>query len=519
MRASSPGTARGRYWLTGPGLAACERWMKVTRMTHAATGSAPLRDPETDSPSSAAPQSLELRHLRYFVAVADAGTFTRAAERLFVAQPTLSQQIRRLEQIVGTPLLYRRRDGVRLTAAGTVLLAAARDVLAAAGHAVAQARQAAGLGQPRLRFVLPPDLPECLAVQVTSRLRSGAGAAGVALAWLETALDAEFAPIRQRRADAGLGWLTASPDTLPSPLEAITQGQFEPEVWIPSSHPAARRGMIGLDELAGLEVIHGPRRASPATYDRWLQVLRGVNPRFEFTDPPFRHSLPMALAFAATASRPTAVLTGPAVIAGPPPGVIRLPRPVGTCDMTQVSIPGHPLTATAALVWNGDLPRPLQQILFDTADGVTPPDASSPAAARPGQDRAVQPTDGEAPATWAPQLAAGRSLAGLCPAASRRGSRNRIQAQAWPGPVDPGVRGPRGSRPRSWKRRGDGPRRHGRWCARGIGVVILRGAGTRCSTTGRRCTRARRPGWRAHRPQRAAPSRAAAGIARAALWR
>jgi DNA-binding transcriptional LysR family regulator len=83
-----------------------------------------------------APQGVELRHLRYFVAVADAGTFTGAAERLFIAQPTLSQQIHRLEQIVGTPLLHRRREGVQLTAAGTVLLAAARDVLAAAGHAV-----------------------------------------------------------------------------------------------------------------------------------------------------------------------------------------------------------------------------------------------------------------------------------------------------------------------------------------------------------------------------------------------
>jgi hypothetical protein len=65
------------------------------------------------------------------------------------------------------------------------------------------------------------------------------------------------------------------------------------------------------------------------------------------------------------------VLTGPAVIAGPPPGVIRLPRPASTSDMTRVSIAGHPLTATAALIWNGDLPRPLQQILFDTADGLT----------------------------------------------------------------------------------------------------------------------------------------------------
>src|SRR5262249_59795262 len=63
----------------------------------------------------AVPQGVELRHLRYFVAVADAGTFTHAAELLFIAQPTLSQQIRRLEQIVGAALLDRRREGVRLT--------------------------------------------------------------------------------------------------------------------------------------------------------------------------------------------------------------------------------------------------------------------------------------------------------------------------------------------------------------------------------------------------------------------
>jgi DNA-binding transcriptional LysR family regulator len=336
--------------------------------------------------------------LRYFVAVADAGTFTHAAERLFIAQPTLSQQIRRLEQIVGARLLHRRRDGARLTAAGTVLLEAARDVLSAVDHAVSQSRQAAGLGRPRLRFVIPADLPDSLAVLTTSRLRSAADAGEVAVTWMDTALDADFSPIRQRRADAGLGWLTTSPDALPGPLEAIGLGKFAPDVWIPSSHPAARSGVIGMAELAGMDVIHGPRRASPATYDRWLEVLRAVNPRLEFTDPPVRHSLPMVLAFAATASRPAAVLTGPAVIAGPPPGVIPLPRPAATGDMTRVCIAGHPLTGTAALVWNGDLPRPLQQILLDTADGVTPPPTSSPpAAARPGQQYAAELISGGTP--------------------------------------------------------------------------------------------------------------------------
>jgi DNA-binding transcriptional LysR family regulator len=162
----------------------------------------PVRLPRADTQ---APQGLELRHLRYFAVVADAGTFTHAAERLFIAQPTLSQQIGRLEQIVGTRLLHRRRDGVRLTAAGTVLLDAARDVLSQVDHRVSQARQAAGLGRPQLRFVIPADLADSLAVQTASRLRSAADPAGVAITCMDMALDdAELSPIRQHRADAGL---------------------------------------------------------------------------------------------------------------------------------------------------------------------------------------------------------------------------------------------------------------------------------------------------------------------------
>jgi hypothetical protein len=64
------------------------------------------------------------------------------------------------------------------------------------------------------------------------------------------------------------------------------------------------------------------------------------------------------------------VLTGPSVISGSRPGLIRLPRPMITHDMVWVGLKDHPLTATAALVWNSDLPRPLQQILFDAADGI-----------------------------------------------------------------------------------------------------------------------------------------------------
>ncbi len=321
-----------------------------------------------------APSAIELRHLRYFVALADAGSFTHAAERMFIAQPTLSQQIRRLEEIVGTPLLQRRREGLRLTKAGAVLLDASRTVLALVDHEVNRTRQTAGLGRQRLRVAVPPRLPDFFAVEVAAALRSVAAAADVELVWMEAPLDAEFSLIRQRRADAGLGWLTASPEALPAPLDAMSLGEFEPDVWIPAAHAAARRGTISLDELTRMDVIHGPRRAEPGTYDAWTQVLQNVDPRFEFTDPPLRHSLPMDLAFAATADRPSAVVTGPSVITGSRPGLIRLPRPMVTQDMVRVGLEDHPLTATAALVWNGDLPRPLQQILFDAADGIAPPD-------------------------------------------------------------------------------------------------------------------------------------------------
>ena len=113
-------------------------------------------------PKAAAGASLaiELRHLRYFVALADAGSFTHAAERMFIAQPTLSQQIRRLEEIVGAQLVQRRREGLHLTKAGAVLLDASRTVLSLVDHEVNRTREAAGLGRQRLRVAVPLRLPD-----------------------------------------------------------------------------------------------------------------------------------------------------------------------------------------------------------------------------------------------------------------------------------------------------------------------------------------------------------------------
>ena len=110
---------------------------------------------------------MELRHLRYFIAVAEHLHFSRAAESLHIAQPPLSQQIQDLENELGVPLFIRTRRSVQLTHAGKAFLGEAKKVIAQAEHAIAVAHQAHSgiLGQLDIGFVgtaiteiLPPVL-------------------------------------------------------------------------------------------------------------------------------------------------------------------------------------------------------------------------------------------------------------------------------------------------------------------------------------------------------------------------
>jgi DNA-binding transcriptional LysR family regulator len=103
---------------------------------------------------------VELRQLRYFVAVAEELSFGRAAERLLIAGPSLSQQIKALERDLGVRLFDRDRRSVALTSAGSALLADARALLERANDLQRRARQLAGSEPVRLGYVswLPPDL-------------------------------------------------------------------------------------------------------------------------------------------------------------------------------------------------------------------------------------------------------------------------------------------------------------------------------------------------------------------------
>jgi DNA-binding transcriptional LysR family regulator len=107
---------------------------------------------------------MELRHLRYFVTVATELHYTRAAQRLFISQPALSQQLRGLEDELGLKLLERNRRGVRLTPEGEAFLVEAKAVVQQADRAVEVARALAegATGHLRLSYVLtmPGGLPE-----------------------------------------------------------------------------------------------------------------------------------------------------------------------------------------------------------------------------------------------------------------------------------------------------------------------------------------------------------------------
>jgi DNA-binding transcriptional LysR family regulator len=158
---------------------------------------------------------VELRHLRYFVAVAEELHFARAAKRLHIAAPSLSQQIKSLEASLGTPLFVRDRRHVELTPAGRMLLPDAREILELAARA--QRRVAGATGPLRVGYVswLPEQLTASAAVDI--RVDEWIMPSHVQIARvLDGGLDAAvaWAGSRDERLDFRLLW--------PEPLVAVT---------------------------------------------------------------------------------------------------------------------------------------------------------------------------------------------------------------------------------------------------------------------------------------------------------
>jgi DNA-binding transcriptional LysR family regulator len=217
---------------------------------------------------------MELRHLRYFVAVAEELHFRRAGERLHVAQPAVSEQVRKLEDELGVRLLDRSHRNVSLTNAGAAFLTEARRVLHDAEVARLAARNARDRVAHRLRIgYMPVSLP----VSVPRALQRLA----TRMANLETSLEPGNAvelieAVRAERLDAAVV-------SLPAPtvgLRSTPLGDEHAVAALPVAHRHAVASAIRLDQAQPDRIVVLPREANRAFYDAIVAACRdaGLSP-------------------------------------------------------------------------------------------------------------------------------------------------------------------------------------------------------------------------------------------------
>jgi DNA-binding transcriptional LysR family regulator len=209
---------------------------------------------------------VELRHLRYFVAIAEEQSFSRAAERMWIAQPGLSTQIRRLEAELGVRLFERHTRGVRLTQAGEVFLERARTALAAAETAAATGRDVKAGVVGRLRLGVATEAHSSAASGLLHRFSRERP--GVELSVLEAYGGMLWRELRDGRLDAVLAPIGhASAD-----LKTRDLGSETWVVLIGTSHRLAGIGPVSAEDLDGERIAVTGHRDG-AAFDRAVAEL------------------------------------------------------------------------------------------------------------------------------------------------------------------------------------------------------------------------------------------------------
>ncbi|MEV4096096.1 LysR family transcriptional regulator [Streptosporangium saharense] len=278
---------------------------------------------------------LEVRQLRYFVAVAEDLHFGRAAERLGMAQPPLSRAIRELERQLGVPLLTRTTRQVALTPAGEVLLHDARTALDAVTAAGLRARNA-GRSEPELRVALKADYDGGLLPRVLDRYRQEAAALPVRLV---LGGRGEQAPaLRDGRADVAL---------LPAPFDDhgldVEPLLTEPRlVALAATDPLAARPCLDLADLADRVLPDG----TPADQEDLPPGPRHDRRARRLGTPPDREDLPPLPGGAADDSGVRHRAPVPGHVEGRPRGAVAGPRS-RTLDLAQI----FNLIELGSIVW------------------------------------------------------------------------------------------------------------------------------------------------------------------------
>jgi DNA-binding transcriptional LysR family regulator len=215
---------------------------------------------------------MELRHLRYFVAVGEEQHYGRAAQRLRVAQPALSRQIQDLEDEVGFKLFERLPRGVKLSVAGKLFLEDARRILQQVSEAAARAARVARgqSGTLRIGFtenaswhgVVPDSLRKFRQRQPDAELQLHPA----------SSVD-QVDDIRSGRVDAGFVFNLPTND---EELDQLPVAMQRVELAVPKGHPLSRIKRLRLRDLVDAPFVWFPRREAPAFYDRLMhECYRG----------------------------------------------------------------------------------------------------------------------------------------------------------------------------------------------------------------------------------------------------
>jgi DNA-binding transcriptional LysR family regulator len=215
---------------------------------------------------------MELRHLRYFIAVAEELHFRRAAERLHMSQPPLSQQIRALERELGVSLLERNRRRVELTPAGASFLESARGVLEAADRAAETARRVAAgqVGSLSIGFVgsatISPRLPAIL-----RDFRERYPDVELTLRELQTTEQLEA--LAAGRIDVGVIRGPLAPSELAAGLEFVVIQREQLTVAMPDQHPLTSKPSVRAADLRGEAFVILRRREAPGLFASLASVM------------------------------------------------------------------------------------------------------------------------------------------------------------------------------------------------------------------------------------------------------
>src|SRR5579862_8390737 len=218
---------------------------------------------------------MELRHLRYFVAVAEELHFHRAATRLHISQPPLSQQIRALERELGVTLLARNRRRVALTAAGAGFLEDARAILASVDRAAEHARAIARGSQGTLSIgfvgsaMFSPTLPTML-----REFRGGHP--GVDLVLRELPTTAQLTALASGEIDVGVIRGPVELAELDGQLELMTIQRERLVAALPDEHALAARRRLRAEDLRCESFVILARREAPGLYAGLAEAMRAA---------------------------------------------------------------------------------------------------------------------------------------------------------------------------------------------------------------------------------------------------